>query len=365
MEVASHTALMDPILPELGSALADLAPQSPTIRFISTIADTPTPTLDAQYWVDNVRQPVRFSQAITTAAEEHGTFIEISPHPTLTHAITETLGSTRHHSIGTLWRDRDDTVSFHSNLNSTHSLRTHLTRPSRIRSCPPRPGITRNTGYPSRIRRGQPIPHPGPAPCSVSTSWSPPHRPHICGRHGWRGRPSRIQGRHRIHGAELVPVSVLLQTLSAAAAECDASALSDIRFEHPIVVDQPRVIQVVADGDSVTVSSSPAADAPGQRWVRHVSARITRRSDQDAQDRRGRGRQQRRSRRARLRRVIGGRAATGMGHRRSAVPAGRSAHASRCRVGCTPTSSCPTHRRSHCSTPPFTSPAWSIAPTRS
>ena len=91
MEVASHTALMDPILPELGSALADLAPQSPTIRFISTIADTPTPTLDAQYWVDNVRQPVRFSQAITTAAEQHGTFIEISPHPTLTHAITETL----------------------------------------------------------------------------------------------------------------------------------------------------------------------------------------------------------------------------------------------------------------------------------
>ena len=61
---------------------------------ISTIADTTTPALDAEYWVANVRQPVRFSQAITTAAEHHTTFIEISPHPTLTHAITETLPST-------------------------------------------------------------------------------------------------------------------------------------------------------------------------------------------------------------------------------------------------------------------------------
>ena len=118
MEVASHTALMDPILAELRSALADLAPKAPTIPFISTVADTPT--LDADYWVANVRQPVRFTQAIAAAAEHHATFIEISPHPTLTYAITETLESTHHHSIGTLWRDGDDTVSFHTNLNSTH-----------------------------------------------------------------------------------------------------------------------------------------------------------------------------------------------------------------------------------------------------
>ena len=28
---------------------------------------------------------------------------------------------THHHSIGTLWRDGDDTVSFHTNLNATHT----------------------------------------------------------------------------------------------------------------------------------------------------------------------------------------------------------------------------------------------------
>ncbi|HME74433.1 MAG TPA: type I polyketide synthase, partial [Mycobacterium sp.] len=123
MEVASHNALMDPILPELCSALADVTPKTPTIRFISTVADTagPAPVLDAEYWVANVRQPVRLSQAITAAADDHTTFIEISPHPMLTQAITETLESgAHHHSIGTLWRDGDDTVSFHTSLNTTH-----------------------------------------------------------------------------------------------------------------------------------------------------------------------------------------------------------------------------------------------------
>ncbi len=95
MEVASHTALMDPILPELRSALADLTPQSPRIPYISPVAETAehAPVLDAEHWVANVRQPVRISQAIAVAARNHGTFIEISPHPLATHAIAEILES--------------------------------------------------------------------------------------------------------------------------------------------------------------------------------------------------------------------------------------------------------------------------------
>ncbi len=125
MEVASHTALMDPVLPELRSALADLTPKTPTIPFISTVADAggAVPVLDADYWVANVRQPVQFSRAITVAGQNHCTFIEISPHTVLTHAISDTLGSTHHHSIGTLQRDTHDTLTFHSNLNATHTIR--------------------------------------------------------------------------------------------------------------------------------------------------------------------------------------------------------------------------------------------------
>ena len=71
-------------------------------------------------------------------------------------------------------------------------------------------------------------------------------------------------GSHRIQGVDVVPVSVLLETLSAAASECGAMSFCDVRFEYPIVVDQPRVIQVmVADDRSVSVSSNHAADTPG------------------------------------------------------------------------------------------------------
>ena len=47
------------------------------------------------YWAANLRNPVRFSQAVADAGAEHSTFIEISPHPLLTHAISETLESSQ------------------------------------------------------------------------------------------------------------------------------------------------------------------------------------------------------------------------------------------------------------------------------
>lgn len=128
MEVASHTALMDPILNELRSELADLTPNTTAIPFISTVDDsTAAPLLDADYWVANVRRPVQLSQAVLTAADNHTTFVEISPHPMLTNAVTETLGAVHHHTLGTLSRDADDTVTFHTSLNTTHTTHPPVT----------------------------------------------------------------------------------------------------------------------------------------------------------------------------------------------------------------------------------------------
>ena len=129
MEVASHTAMMDPILPELRAALAGLAPKAARIPVISTVENAGAATLfDADHWVANVRNPVRFSQAVATAGATHTTFVEISPHPVLTKAITDTLsvgdsGTAHHHSFGTLQRDVDDTLAFHTALNATNTGR--------------------------------------------------------------------------------------------------------------------------------------------------------------------------------------------------------------------------------------------------
>ena len=128
MEVASHTALMDPVLADIRAAVNDITPAIPALPFLSTVADPGTsPVLDADYWVANVRRPVRFSQTITDAAETHGIFVEISPHAILGQSISTTLATlaaeSDHLTVGTLARDTDDTVTFHANLNATHTSR--------------------------------------------------------------------------------------------------------------------------------------------------------------------------------------------------------------------------------------------------
>jgi phthiocerol/phenolphthiocerol synthesis type-I polyketide synthase B len=131
MEVASHTALMDPVCEPLQAELADLVPRVPGIAMLSTVvplAETSTaPVLDADYWVSNVRRPVRFHQAVAAAGADHGTFIEISPNPILTHSIDDTLADVHHHALPTLVRDADDTCTFHTSLNATHTTHPPVT----------------------------------------------------------------------------------------------------------------------------------------------------------------------------------------------------------------------------------------------
>ncbi len=123
MEVASHHAMMDPLLPELRAALNGLTPKPTTIPVITTTVENPDAAtlFDANHWVANVRNPVRFRQAVAAAGADHTIFVEISPHPVLTKAVSDTLSGAHHHSIGTLHRDSPDTVTFHTNLNAVHT----------------------------------------------------------------------------------------------------------------------------------------------------------------------------------------------------------------------------------------------------
>ena len=126
VDVASHHRIIDPVLPELRSALADLAPQQPGIPVISTtLGPGGVAAFDAEYWVANLRNPVRFSQAVAAAGAEHGIFVEVSPHPVLTYAIDDTLESVRPPGdvrvAATLNRDNDETVTFHSQLAAVRS----------------------------------------------------------------------------------------------------------------------------------------------------------------------------------------------------------------------------------------------------
>ncbi|UXA10874.1 SDR family NAD(P)-dependent oxidoreductase [Mycobacterium sp. SMC-8] len=126
VDVASHHPIIDPILDDLRAELADLQPRQPSIPVIVTTDERPTDgtnVFDAGHWVANLRNPVRFARAVATAGADKAVFVEVSPHPLLSHAIKDTLAGTHHHSIATLQRDTNDTVTFHTNLNATHTVR--------------------------------------------------------------------------------------------------------------------------------------------------------------------------------------------------------------------------------------------------
>ena len=121
VDVASHHPTIDPVLPELREALAYLRPAAPKIPLVSTVAYAGSePLYSADYWAANLRNPVRFSQAVHEASADHANFIEISPHPLLTHAISDTLAaqptSRTFHVGATVNRDHPETVAFHAQL---------------------------------------------------------------------------------------------------------------------------------------------------------------------------------------------------------------------------------------------------------
>ncbi len=283
VDVASHHPTIDPILPELRAALSDLSPAVPNIPIITTTRDHdgPEPVFDAAYWADNLRNPVRFQQAVAAAGAELGTFVEVSPHPLLTYAISDTIGTTHHHSVPTLLRETDDaadeTLSFHTNLNSTYTAKPpvseHPPEPHPVLPATPWRHTKHWVPATKTDRRGPSAPQPGTLLGDrTAVSTSPPTQL-------WQARLLRdakpYPGFHRIEGVEVVPMSVLLHTLTVAAAECGASALSDIEFHSPVVVDRPQVIQVVANADRLTIASAAAADADATRWVRQATARIS------------------------------------------------------------------------------------------
>jgi len=287
VDVASHHPTVDPILAELKEALSDVKPMTPRIPLISTVGQSGSEaaTFDADYWVVNLRNPVRFSQAVAKAAEKHANFVEVSPHPLLSHAINGTLESAKPRGgaqvSGTLTRDNPETLTFHTQLATVR---------------PPSAAAAHNAGGTKRLIDLPPTPwqHVRYWAAPFSSNRQPASAHPLLGTHvelpsgrehvftadvGTDVLPYMLD--HKVHGQPVMPGTGFGEIALAAASEAlglPAQSVTvgvDVEQMLPLGESTQLTTQLTRgekDGDEIRVEIH-SRSATGA-WIRHAVAKV-------------------------------------------------------------------------------------------
>ncbi|MFD6357740.1 SDR family NAD(P)-dependent oxidoreductase [Nocardia tengchongensis] len=125
VDYASHSPQVDQVRDHLMQVLttdrtAPLEKASPRAAFYSTVTGTilDPADLDARYWFRNLRETVRFEQAVQALHRDGYTvFVEASPHPLLTVDVEQICAAVDPDShdpviVGSLQRDQDSALAF-------------------------------------------------------------------------------------------------------------------------------------------------------------------------------------------------------------------------------------------------------------
>ena len=127
VDVAAHSARMDPVLGALKASLQDLHPTRTAIPFISSVCGSylQGTEMGPEHWARHLCQPVLFSDVVERLARDGcALFLEISPHPVLTGGIEQTLArsGTRGIALGSCRRGDDERGSLLNTLGTLYAL---------------------------------------------------------------------------------------------------------------------------------------------------------------------------------------------------------------------------------------------------
>ena len=283
---AFHSRAMDPIREDLLSALADLAPRSSTVPFVSTVTGRPLDTkwLDADYWWDNVRRPVLLAPAVDALlrAGEHA-FLEIGPHPSLETSLKESVAERGRTGVvlHSLRRESDESREMLTALATLHVLGTPVDWCSVNQSEAPPLGLP---AYPwgresfwleSRASAEQRLTgfvHPllGQRVDAALPTW----------QHTLDLRRLPYLGDHRIWDGVVLPAAAYAEMAAAVARLLfphERHAVEELEISRALFVDPaaPPAVQVVFDPDDTSVRIYGAA-AAREAWELHGQATLRR-----------------------------------------------------------------------------------------
>ncbi|MBA6441802.1 type I polyketide synthase [Streptomyces sp. GMR22] len=290
VDVASHSPQVDPLLADLRTALADLEPRRPDVPFYTTVLDDPhtPPAFDADYWCANLRHPVRFSAAVAAAAaDRHLVYVEISPHPVITHPVLAGLAGLVEDPVvlPTLRREEDEPTTFRTQLAALHCAGVPvdwsvLYADAALADVPP---ITFD-----RTRHWADTPLPAPTDATSAAGLPGAHLevPGEPVRHTWRARTGTAAlpwlADHRVHGAPVLPGAASYALALTAACEVFGAGpeeveVTDLRFRELL-----RLADHTDLSTTVTMAATDRAECEifgrdeDGAWVRQATAVLRR-----------------------------------------------------------------------------------------
>ena len=125
VDVASHSAHMEPFRQDLTLALKNIRPRKSSIPLYSTTSGAVEDGtgLDPNYWSHNLRQPVLFSSAVQSLLRDgFDTFVEINAHPVLLQAIEDGIRHAEKDAIAvaSLRREKDGLPELFDSLGALY-----------------------------------------------------------------------------------------------------------------------------------------------------------------------------------------------------------------------------------------------------
>jgi acyl transferase domain-containing protein/acyl carrier protein len=289
---AFHSPLMDTVLEDFAAVANDMQFRPASISVYSNISGSALEgaTMDAAYWVAQLRSPVRFAEGVR-ALQSAGidAYIEIGPRPTLLSLAQQSVEEAEALWLPSLRPRTGDTRQILDSLAKLYLRGAAVDWRGFDRDWPRRrlPLPT----YPFQRRRYwlPPVPKKGRAADAELTAFpgrrlASPLLDQILFENRYDTRTLPWLGEHRVFEQVVVPGAAHLSlVLQAAESFFGASpcVLQDVIFPQALVVPEPgaRRIQLSIarepgkDGRSFTLISLPAEGDEG--WEEHASGRLS------------------------------------------------------------------------------------------
>ena len=292
-DVAFHSPSLNELVEPLSESLArSLEPKYPSVQLYSTsLTDARGQDLrDTKYWTNNMINPVLLTQAVTAAAsDKFKIYLEVSSHPVVSHSIEEILlnaGFEDPAVLATMNRGKPAERSILLSIASLHCTgvpifwnsqvtmcgdwahnvpSTHWIRQRHVKQVSSEP-LNNSSGHDSDTHTllGQRISIPSTSLTVYTTILSESTRP--------------FPGQHPLHGTEIVPAAVLINTFYHGTGKRD---LHDIVLRVPVALSAPREVQLTRQQGRVRLTSRLVQEmgeeveeaVEDQSWMTHTTGR--------------------------------------------------------------------------------------------